>query len=257
MTLKLLDLFCARSGIVCAVGAGGKKTTLYRLAAEHPGRLGLTATVSTAPFPSTLEAHTVVAPLAPLAPFEAIEHAVVEASAIHRVIAFAHPSAKRARLAGLAPDQVTKIHEKAGFQVTLVKADGARSRWIKAPADGEPVIPPGTTTVIPVISAHAIGAVLGEEVAHRVDRIEAVSGARRGEPLTAEHLARLLASPSGALKGVGDAQVVPLINMVDDPEREAAAREAAEAALHLTRRFDRVVLASMRRPEPVVRVVVR
>ncbi|MEE8550173.1 MAG: selenium cofactor biosynthesis protein YqeC [Gemmatimonadota bacterium] len=254
MTLKLLDLLCARSGIVCAVGAGGKKTTLYRLAAEHPGRLGLTATVSTAPFPSTLEAHTVVVPLAPL---EAIEHAVVEASATHRVIAFAHPSAKRARLAGLTPDQVTKIHEKAGFQVTLVKADGARSRWIKAPADGEPVIPPGTTTVIPVISAHAIGAVLGEEVAHRVDRIEAVSGARRGEPLTAEHLARLLASPSGALKGVGDAQVVPLINMVDDPEWEAAAREAAEAALHLTRRFDRVVLASMRRPEPVVRVIGR
>ena len=254
MTLKLLDLLCARSGIVCAVGAGGKKTTLYRLAAEHPGRLGLTATVMTAPFPSTLEAHTVVGPFGPP---EALEHAVVEASATHRVIAFAHPSAKRARLAGLAADKVTKIHERAGFQVTLVKADGARSRWIKAPADGEPVIPPGTTTVIPVISAHAIGAVLGEEVAHRVERIEAVSGARRGEPLTAEHLARLLASSSGALKGVGDAQVVPLINMVDDPEQEAAAREAAEAALHLTRRFDRVVLASMRRPEPVVRVVVR
>lgn len=251
MTLKLLDLLCARSGIVCAVGAGGKKTTLHRLAAEHPGRLGLTATVLTAPFPSTLEARTVVATL------EAIEHAVVEASATHRVVAFAHPSAKQARLAGLDPDKVTKIHEKAGFEVTLVKTDGARSRWIKAPADGEPVIPPGTTTVIPVISAKAIGALLGEEAAHRIGRIEAVSGARRGEPLTAEHLARLLASPSGALKDVGDAQVVPLINMVDGPEREAAAQEVAEVALDLTRQFDRVVLASMRRPEPVVRVIAR
>ena len=37
----LLDVLEARAGIVCAVGAGGKKTTLYRLADLHPGRVGL------------------------------------------------------------------------------------------------------------------------------------------------------------------------------------------------------------------------
>ena len=40
-----VDLLDARSGIVCAVGAGGKKTTLYALARRHPGRIALTTTV--------------------------------------------------------------------------------------------------------------------------------------------------------------------------------------------------------------------
>ena len=51
------------------------------------------------------------------------------------------------------------------------------------------------------------------------------------------HIARLLASEQGLLKGVGAAQVVPVINMVDDSRYEASALEAAHAALALTLRF--------------------
>jgi probable selenium-dependent hydroxylase accessory protein YqeC len=251
MSAQLLDLLEAREGLVCAVGAGGKKTTLYRLAAGHPGRVGLTATVLTPPFPSDLGADVVVA-----GPDE-IGAAVGAAAASSRVVAFAHPSEKRARLSGLAPERVIELHRAAGFDVTLVKADGARARQIKAPGADEPAIPIGTTTVIPVVSARAIGAVLTEDVAHRVERLAAVTGAEPGARLTAEHVARLLANPEGALKSVGDATVVPLINMVDDRERERAALEAAELALSLTRRFDRIVLAAMRASEPVVRSVER
>jgi hypothetical protein len=51
---------------------------------------------------------------------------------------------------------------------------------------------------------------------------------------------------------------VPLINMVDDPEHETLAREAAAAALELNPAFDRVVLACLRRADdPVVAVVRR
>ena len=48
---------------MCAVGAGGKKTTLYRLAAAHPGRVGLTATVTTVPVPEPYFDRRVLAPL--------------------------------------------------------------------------------------------------------------------------------------------------------------------------------------------------
>ena len=44
---SLLDLLEARSGIVCAVGAGGKKSLLQHLATTHPGRVAITATVFT------------------------------------------------------------------------------------------------------------------------------------------------------------------------------------------------------------------
>ena len=51
---KLIDALGAHSGIVCAVGAGGKKSVLYQLAREHPGRYALTATVHTTVFPDDL-----------------------------------------------------------------------------------------------------------------------------------------------------------------------------------------------------------
>ena len=170
---------------------------------------------------------------------------------------FACPSDKHGRYAGIAASLVSAAHAQAGFDVTLVKADGARSRWIKAPNQDEPRIPPDADTVICVVSAQAIGQPLSDRIAHRVERIESLCGARAGEPVRAEHVAHLLASEQGGLRGVGEARVIPVINMVDDEERLRLARRAAEHALAATERFDRVVLTSMRRDSPVVEVVGR
>lgn len=251
MQSQLQDELAARCGLVCLVGAGGKKTTLYRLASAHPGRVGVTSTVYIPPFPESLEALRVIADE------PALTARVVQAAATAKVVAFARPSGKRGRLAGLLPAQVAQIHAAAGFDVTLIKADGARSRWIKAPQTDEPQVPEGANTVIPVVSAHAIGEPLEDRVAHRVDRIAALIGIEPGQIITAEHVAQLLANPQGALKGTGTATVVPLINMVDDRLRRQAAREAAEQALALSERFDHIVLASMRRSDPLVSVVRR
>jgi probable selenium-dependent hydroxylase accessory protein YqeC len=247
----LVDVLAARSGIVCAVGAGGKKTTLYHLGSTHPGRVGLTTTVPHAPFSRALGARVVIAEP------EAIVTAVVEAASSARLVAFALPPVKRARYGGLPPGLIVEIQRAAAFDVVYVKGDGARMRWIKAPADGEPVIPDATRTVLPIVSARAIGAPLSDEVAHRPERLAQVTGARPGEPITPVHVARLLAHERGSLKDIGDATVVPVINMVDDAERETAALEAARIALELTDRFDRVALTSNARSDRRVRVVTR
>lgn len=248
---ELLDILEARAGIVCAVGAGGKKTTLYRLAAMHPGRVGVTATVPIARFPRTLRAETVIADV------ERLPRAVVDAAARHRRIAFALPEVKKARYGGLPGEILRGIRESADFDCLLVKADGARMRWIKAPDDSEPLIPAGATTVLPVISARSIGEPLSDRIAHRPSKVEAVTGAGIGEPLSTTHVARLLASPDGALRNVGDAMVVPILNMVDSHVIRAVAERAARQALDLTDRFDRVVLTSAERSDPLVQVITR
>ncbi len=245
----LLDALEARSGLVCFVGAGGKKTTLYRLATIHPGRVGITATVHIPIFPKTLEAAHVIAPGDELVP------AILAALSHDEKIAFAYPSDKRGRFAGLDPLLITRVQAEAGFDVVLVKADGARSRWIKAPNEVEPQIPNNATTVIPVVSARAIGEKLSERIAHRLERIESICGVRSGQPITPLHVARLLADKQGGVRGSGKARVIPLINMVDDEERKALAVEVAEHALRLSNRFDRVVLTSMRRDDPLVDVI--
>ena len=247
----LIDTLNARSGMLCTVGAGGKKTTLYHLAGLHPGRLGITSTVPVAHFPAALGVHEVIAGR------DEIVERVVEAATEYRVIAFAHTDVKKSRYGGVDPRTLAKIQREAGFDVVLVKADGARMRWIKAPRDGEPHIPDGTTTVVPVVSARAIGEPLSDKVAHRIDQLEAVTGAKRDEAIAPEHIARLLTSDDGALKNVGEALVVPVINMVDDEEFEELAVGAARSALSLTDRFDRIVLTSNRRSDPLVRLVER
>lgn len=247
----LLEALAARAGLVCLVGAGGKKTTLYRLTAAHPGRVGITATVHIPHFPRSLDAARVIGDGPDL-------RALVRAAAAgSRVVAFARPSSKTGRLAGVEPRDLPELQAAGDFQVVYVKADGARARWLKAPGTDEPRIPTQAATVIPVVSVRALGRPLDERIGHHPERIAAVTGARAGEALTPQHLARLLSHPQGALKNAGAARVVPLLNMVDDAALEALAREVAVRALALTDRFDRVVLAAMRSPRALVAVVAR
>lgn len=248
--IDLLDLLQARDGVVCATGAGGKKSVLFAIAARHTGRVAFTTTVHTLPPPEALGAKVIVAPEPRL---EAELHGHADA----RFIAYACPGDKPGRLTGVPKARIDALHAACGFDLTLVKADGARMRWVKAPADDEPVLPAGMTTLIPVLSARALGEPLAERIAHRVERLAEVSGAAVGQPFLPAHAARLLASEHGLLKGAGGARVVPVINMVDDPERLRLATETAERALALTARFDRIVLARLKDADPVVAVIER
>jgi probable selenium-dependent hydroxylase accessory protein YqeC len=250
-TPALLDLLGARTGVVCAVGAGGKKSLLRHLVTTHPGRVAITATVPTTYFQEHLGFAVAVDEDERLA--DAV--AALDPSAS---VAYACPGHKPGRRAGVSPATLERIHREGRFEATYVKADGARMRFIKAPADDEPALPPSATVVLPVLSAHAIGEPLGPNVAHRVDRVAEVAQMQEGATLTPVHLGRLLGSPQGLLKSTEGRHVVPVINMVDDALLEAQAREAAAVALDLTDRFDRVVLVSLARPaNPVVAVIRR
>jgi probable selenium-dependent hydroxylase accessory protein YqeC len=247
---ELLELLDARAGIVCATGAGGKKSVLFALMARHPGRVAFTTTVHSLPPPESLGATLVIAPAGQLA-------AALGSRGETRRLAYACPGDKPGRLAAVPAAQVEALHVALGLELSLVKADGARMRWIKAPAEDEPVLPPGMTTLLPVFSARALGEVLTGRIAHRLERLADLTGATPGEPLQPEHAARLLASEAGLLKGAANARVVPVINMVDDPARRTLAEDAARRALELTARFDRVLLTCFRDPDPVVAIIER
>jgi probable selenium-dependent hydroxylase accessory protein YqeC len=247
----LIDLLEAREGIVCATGAGGKKSVLYQLVREHPGRVALTATVPMTGLPADLALEQIVADEAEL-------REQIAALDNSRSVAYACPSNKPGRHGGVSATTIRSIHEECGFAATFVKSDGARMRWIKAPAKNEPATVPGADVIVPVVSARAIGEPLNERVAHRLEQVEAVTGITRGEPLIPEAVGRLLASEEGALRGSGGARVAPVINMVDNDQQEELARAAASAAIAMTSRFDRVVLCCLQRSSsPVVAVVTR
>ncbi|MFO1435264.1 MAG: selenium cofactor biosynthesis protein YqeC [Gammaproteobacteria bacterium] len=247
---KLIAALGIDKGIVSFVGAGGKKSAMMRIAESYPGRVAITATAHIERFPRRYRDCSV------LADGEAL-YAGVRALRNSRVVAFAQSCDMPGRHAGVASDDLLTLFNEGEFDLCVVKADGARGRVIKAPAEHEPPVSPHSHLVVGVVSARAIGMPLTENLAHRPERVAAVSGAQLGEPLTPLHIARLISSDQGLLKNTGTIPFVPLINMVDDAEREQLAREAALQALKMTTRFDRVVLASMKRDEPLVAVVRR
>jgi probable selenium-dependent hydroxylase accessory protein YqeC len=248
----LIDALQARSGIVALVGAGGKKSTIHRLVQAHQAigtpRIALTATVQSAAAPRTLDVETLIIDSDAEARAAA---ARLENGTFH----FAGPPIKPRRFGGLSEQLIQEVHCQGAFDVTLVKADGARMRLIKAPNDHEPALPSCATTVLPVVSARAFGRPLSDKLAHRPELLVDVLDVEIGMELTPLHVAKLLTSQGGALRRTGGVPVVPIINMVDNTERLALSREAALTALSMTEDFDRVVLASMTSDTPLVAVV--
>lgn len=249
MSEALLDALAAHRGIVCAVGAGGKKSLLYRLVSAHTGRVGLTASAMSAPPPRHLVDWRCIDTAA------ALDDQVPHAAISHRRLAFACPSEKSGRVSGLAGEQIARLHKQVPFDLTLVKADGARMRGIKAPGPHEPLIVPGTQTLIYVVSASVIGTRLNHDSAHRPELLAQRLGMQLNERITPAHIGALLAHPAVIYQNAGQAQVVAVINQVDDSERRALARTAAEAAMAAKNSPARVVLGAMTATNPVVDIV--
>lgn len=145
------------------------------------------------------------------------------------------------KLVGHAPEALTPLR---GLDAILViEADGALRRWIKAPAEHEPVIPPFTDAVVVVACLDAIGRPLNDTVAHRPERVATLTRTPVDAPITAETVRRLLLSPDGGRKGIpAGARPIAALTRVRAPRNpalERALREGGYAAVidvDLTRR---------------------
>lgn len=116
------------------------------------------------------------------------------------------------KVRGIHPSWVPAL--KATWDLVLVEADGSRRLPLKAPADHEPVLPPGTDLVVGCVGLSAVGRPLGPEVVHRPERFSALTGCPLGAPLTLDHLAALVRHPEGLFRHAPEARVI-LFNQAD------------------------------------------
>lgn len=241
--MDIVEALAAETGMVCVVGAGGKKTTLYSLANRVP-RGVVTATVRIPIFDDQVARVAVTdAPVEVLRTNESWPLGLV-------------PEQERDdRYKGYDRALVTAIRASSHADAVFVKADGARTRWLKAPNDHEPQIPSMADTVIPIASAKVVGKPLTDEHVHRPERVAAITDLEIGDTVEADDVAAVLASRDGGRKKVlARATVIPLVNMVDDEKLEAVGREIAEG-IHERANVPRVVLARMNTDDPLVDVV--
>lgn len=242
--MHLVESLDADGNVTCVVGAGGKKSTLYALAGRLE-RAIVTATVRIPPFDDHVaDVHVTEEPLAAA---EAVQE---------WPIGLVRARERSDRYRGYETETVDALAAAVDDDVSvLVKADGARTRWFKAPGENEPQIPDSADVVVPIASARIVGERLTDEHVHRPERVAELTGLEPGDRISAADVATVLASDRGGWAGVpADATVVPLVNMVDDADLERTAREIA-AELHDRRPVSRVVLTSFLEDSPVVDVV--
>lgn len=242
--MNLVEALNAEGNVTCVVGAGGKKSTLYALA-ERLDRAIVTATVRIPPF----EEHVAEVRVTER-PLEAVRS--TEEWPIGLV-----PARERSdRYLGYDLETVDGFARELDDDVSvLVKADGARTRWFKAPADDEPQLPTTADVVVPVASAKIVGERLDDEHVHRPGRVAALTGLERGDSISTADVATVIANDRGGHKAVpDDATVIPVINMVDTPALEQTARKIAEE-VRTRQDVPRVVLTRLIDEQPVVDVV--
>jgi probable selenium-dependent hydroxylase accessory protein YqeC len=258
--MHVADALAAREGVTCLVGAGGKKTTLRTLA-DRLACAVVTATVRIPIFDDwvdelvvTDDPRSVVAPATDASvATDATDSTDSTEDDGDRTLGVVPARDRPDRYAGYEPETVDTLAD-CGRPI-LVKADGARTRLLKAPTGHEPRIPTTATTVVPVVSVRVVGKPLTEEWVHRVEQVAEITGLRRGEQIGPVDVATVVASERGGLADVpSDTTVIPLVNMVDDADLAETAREIADE-IHARADVSRVVLAEMRAAKPVVAVV--
>jgi molybdenum cofactor cytidylyltransferase len=253
--VRLVDVLVVKPGeVVALVGGGGKTTAMFRLAREVADAGGCVITTTTT---HIFGAQTALAPARVLAA-EATRERVGAALAAHRhalVVGPTDPATKRA--GGVSLGLFSVLRDWFPDACILNEADGSRTRPFKAPAAHEPVIPPETTLVVPVVGADVFGKPLDDTHVHRPELVAALSDVPLGVPITPEIVARVLSHPEGGRKGVpSGARVIVVINKADGLTARIPARETAERLLREPA-IDSVLLAAVREANPVLEVLMR
>jgi probable selenium-dependent hydroxylase accessory protein YqeC len=155
------------------------------------------------------------------------------------------------KLVGLKAGTLDELAQRLPGVTWLVEADGAKGRFLKAPAEHEPVIPPGADRVVVVAGLGAIGEPLDEQTVHRPEIAARLLGVPLGTLVTPDLFAQLLGHASGGLKRIPSrAEVVALLTQQHNtphPHAETVARQ-----LLYNRRISHTILANLRPPTPIL-----
>ena len=245
--MRLADaLALGAARVVAFTGGGGKTSAMFRLAHELADARVLVTTTTRIWAPRPEQARLVVADN------WAEARPRVLAAWEHGVRALGTAIGADGKLHGVPTDWVGML--AADTDYVLVEADGAAGKPLTAPRAHEPVIPDAAALVVPVAGADAVGAPLDAAHVHRAAEIAALTGLAEGEPLTAAAVATVMLSPRGNVKSApAAARIVPLVNKVETPAAERAARDLAAALLDLG--AERVVLTRLAAEPPVAAVL--
>jgi probable selenium-dependent hydroxylase accessory protein YqeC len=251
--MTLMEAFSiGEKEVISLVGAGGKTTLLYALGRELSElKCGIILTTTTKilePAPSSFFIQFLSPKL------NAVKKWVGEHLHHHQALLLAKGRLPNGKLEGVCPEWMEELISLEGVSAIVTEADGAAGRPLKAPRDGEPVLPGNTTLIVPIMGIDGLGRPLDEETVFRSAIASRLLDLPIGSIVTEEVVARLMLelikqAPAGA-------RIIPLINKVDIPGGQGKAEKLAHTILSLDPPgIQRVVLGQLQHVPDVKGIV--
>ena len=223
-------------GILAVVGAGGKTTVV--------SKLGIEAVSLERPVVVTTTTKMGSEQVAPWNPYFGDNLALGEAHIVEQM--------KRGQLAswfqeiaghkviGLEPELLDTLHARHPDWSIVIEADGAKTKWLKAPKPHEPVIPTKTVTTIAIVNMQVLGKPLTEDYVHRIEEVQAIMEIPLGDRITPEGVVKLLGHDNGIFQYARGKRIVFCTgcDMVDSTVVDAFLQALQALPLH------KVVLAN-------------
>jgi molybdenum cofactor cytidylyltransferase len=238
-----------RGDVVAFIGAGGKTSTLVNLGHEL-AEMGWRVLATTTTNISADQLAILPSALPPDANSQDISNALTNDRFV-----FLYDRIKGGAVYGPEPSYIPRLMDAVDSDVMLIEADAAGGLLLKAPFDDEPIIPPETSLVIPVVSLSALDKPLDDEHVYNVQAIIDRYGFPKGTRIRSPWIAQVLRDETLGLRGVPEkARTIAFLNQstMTDFSRSRA-RIIARLALR-TGRLESVVIGSARASQPVYEI---
>jgi probable selenium-dependent hydroxylase accessory protein YqeC len=239
--------------VISLVGGGGKTSLMFALGRElSTRRKGILLTTTTKIWdPEASDEFALFLSACP----GRVEEWVKENLPRYRYLLVAQEKLESGKLQGIPPSWISALFSIPGVSWIIVEADGAAGRPVKAPREGEPVLPVETTLLIPMVGIDALGKPLNEDYVFRSRIAAEILDQPEGAIITEKMIARLVGV---TLKNMPEnARVVPFLNKVDLPNGVEKGRNLARVLIRaVSPRVEKVVLGHAQGPNPFAEIVI-
>jgi probable selenium-dependent hydroxylase accessory protein YqeC len=207
-------------GLICLIGAGGKTTTMFIIAAvlKALGKKVLVTTTTKIFHPEKNQYDSILFdPSGTISLVETCRPGTI--TCLGKEL-----NTTDNKIFGIEKEIADGIFNEALFDFILVEGDGAKNKPIKAPGTREPVIPGKTTLTLGVIGLDALGKPVNDDNVHRLEQFCTITGAKENDLIDESIITRLITSPNGIFKSVPEnSKRMVLLNKADTlPSHEIA-----------------------------------
>ncbi len=239
--IKTLDIDLDNRLLICFVGAGGKTTTMFKLAHElkKEGKCVLATTTTKIFYPKKGQYDNLI--LTEIDKDYDIECKKNSITVMGRNITTDD------KIQGLDIKTINELQKQHIFDYILVEGDGAKRKPIKAPSEHEPVVPPNSNKVVGIIGLDSLGTEINKHNVHREELFSKITNSKLGDIVDKKAIIRLIIHRDGLFKNVkSKSEKYLLLNKMENSHRKNAARDIKKDIENIDFDIKKIIMGSIK-----------